>query len=212
MCAEFLAGRGNLMTNARHPDGKVPLASRRYLRTASEELRRVGQIVSQTLGFYRESSVAVAIDLRELVDEVLMLYQRKLDARQIRVTRNMESVTAEGVPGELRQVIANLMSNALDAMEPNGVLALELRRERNEAVLSISDTGHGIAKPLLGRIFEPFFTTKKEQGTGLGLWVSKGIVEKHHGRLEVMSSQSRENHGTAFVVTLPQQALLQRTA
>ncbi len=81
------------------------------------------------------------------------------------------------------------MSNALDAMEPNGVLAIEVRAQNEEVRLTISDTGHGIATPLLDHIFEPFFTTKKDAGTGLGLWVSKGIVEKHHGRLEVVSSQ-----------------------
>lgn len=201
----------NLLYLALHDEG-VPLVSRRYLRTASEELRRVGHIVSQTLGFYRESGVPRFVNLRELVDDVLALYQRKLDARQIRVSRDMENVTVEGIPGELRQVIANLMSNALDAMEPYGVLGIELRAQRGEAVLSISDTGHGIATSLLGRIFEPFFTTKKEAGTGLGLWVSKGIVEKHHGRLDVMSSQRREDHGTAFVMTLPQQEVLRKSA
>jgi signal transduction histidine kinase len=201
----------NLLYLALQEDG-VPAVSRGYLRTASEELRRVGHIVSQTLSFYRETGESRFIDLRALVNDVLELYQRKLDARQIRVTRNVESVSVEGVPGELRQVIANLMTNALDAMEPNGVLAIELHAERGMAVLSISDTGHGIAKPLLGRIFEPFFTTKNETGTGLGLWVSKGIVEKHKGRLEVVSSQRSEDHGTAFVMTLPQQEVLRRTA
>ena len=201
----------NLLYLALHEQG-VPVVSRRYLRTANEELRRVGHIVSQTLGFYRESSVPRLVDLRELVNDVLVLYQRKLDARQIRVTRNMESVTVEGIAGELRQVIANLVSNALDAMESNGVLGIELRAEGEEAMLSISDTGHGIAKSLLGRIFEPFFTTKNETGTGLGLWVSKGIVDKHHGRLEAVSSQAREDHGTAFVVTLPQHDLLRKSA
>ena len=201
----------NLLYLALH-EQDVPPVSQRYLLTANEELRRVGHIVSQTLNFYRESSAPRFVDLRELVDDVLLLYERKLDARQIRVTRSMEKVVVEGAPGELRQVLANLMSNALDAMEPYGVLGIELRAERGDAVLSISDTGHGIAKSLLGRIFEPFFTTKKEAGTGLGLWVSKGIVEKHHGRLEVMSSQQHEDHGTAFVMTLPRREALRRSA
>jgi signal transduction histidine kinase len=78
--------------------------------------------------------------------------------------------------------------------------------------LSISDTGHGIARSLLERIFEPFFTTKKDSGTGLGLWVSKGIVEKHQGRLDVVSSQEAEDHGTAFVMTLPRQSAMRRSA
>jgi signal transduction histidine kinase len=201
----------NLLYLALHEQG-VPAVSKRYLRMANEELRRVSSIVSQTLGFYRESGVSQPVELQALVDDVLMLYQRKLDARQIRVTRSMESAVVEGVPGELRQVVANLLSNAIDAMEPYGVLAIELHRHRDEVRLSISDTGHGIATPLLDRIFEPFFTTKKDVGTGLGLWVSKGIVEKHQGRLEVVSSQHEEDHGTAFIMTLPRRAVLRRSA
>ena len=202
---------GNLLYLALHEEGLPPL-SKRYLGMANEELHRVGHIVSQTLDFYRESNVPQPIDLSVLANDVLSLYQRKLDARQIRVTRSMESVTVEGVAGELRQVVANLLSNALDAMEPYGVLALEVRTELDEVRLSISDTGHGIARSLLERIFEPFFTTKKDSGTGLGLWVSKGIVEKHQGRLDVVSSQEAEDHGTAFVMTLPRQSAMRRSA
>jgi PAS domain S-box-containing protein len=190
----------------------LPAGSRGYLRMANEELRRVSHIVSQTLGFYRESSVPQLVDLSVMVNDVLSLYQRKLDARQIRVVRSMESVKVEGIAGELRQVLANLLSNAIDAMEPNGILSVEVRPQNEEVRLTISDTGHGIATPLLSHIFEPFFTTKKDAGTGLGLWVSKGIVEKHHGRLDVVSSQKDEDHGTAFVMTLPRQAALLRSA
>jgi len=202
---------GNLIYLALHEPG-LPPVSRGYLRMANEELRRVGHIVSQTLGFYRESGTSQPVDLSVLVNDVLALYQRKLDARQIRVTRNMESVVVEGVAGELRQVIANLLSNALDAMEPYGVLAIEVRPQMDQVRFAISDTGHGIATPLLDRIFEPFFTTKKDAGTGLGLWVSKGIVEKHQGRLDVMSSQKEEDHGTAFVMTLPRRDTMRKSA
>jgi signal transduction histidine kinase len=202
---------GNLLYLALQDPG-LPVISRQYLRMANEELRRVGHIVSQTLGFYRESSTSQSIDLSALVDDVLPLYQRRLDARQIRVTRSMEHVTVEGVASELRQVVANLLSNALDAMEPYGVLAMEVRSQGDEVHLSISDTGHSIAPALLEHIFESFFTTKKDFGTGLGLWVSKGIVEKHQGRLEVVSSQKDEDHGTAFVMMLPRQGALRKTA
>jgi PAS domain S-box-containing protein len=201
----------NLLYLALHEDG-LPVVSKRYLRMANEELRRVGHIVSQTLGFYRDPGAPQPIDLRALVDDVLALYQRRLEARQIRVTRSMEKAMVEGVAGELRQVVANLLSNALDAMEPYGVLSIEVRSHKDEARLSIADTGHGIATPVLEHIFEPFFTTKKDVGTGLGLWVSKGIVEKHQGRLDVMSSQRDEDHGTAFVMTLPRGGALRRSA
>jgi PAS domain S-box-containing protein len=202
---------GNLIYLALHESG-LPSVPRGYLRMANDELRRIGHIVSQTLGFYRDAGTPQPIDLAALVNDVLSLYQRKLDARQIRVTRSMESAIVEGVAGELRQVVANLLSNALDAMEPYGVLAIEVRSHRDQVRLSVSDTGHGIATPLLEHIFEPFFTTKKDVGTGLGLWVSKGIVEKHQGRLDVMSSQDEEDHGTAFVMTLPRREELRKSA
>jgi PAS domain S-box-containing protein len=202
---------GNLLYLALHEQG-LPAVSKRYLGLANEELRRVGNIVSQTLSFYRESGGPQSLDLCALANDVLSLYQRKFDARQIRVTRSMESVIVEGVAGELRQVVANLLSNALDAMEPYGVLAIEVRTHQDEVRLSISDTGHGMAKPVLDHIFEPFFTTKKDLGTGLGLWVSKGIVEKHQGRLEVVSSQEAKDHGTAFAMTLPRRGVLRLSA
>ncbi|HEX6495119.1 MAG TPA: PAS domain S-box protein [Acidobacteriaceae bacterium] len=202
---------GNLLYLALQEKG-LPDGSKRYLRMASEELRRVSHIVGQTLGFYRESNVPQMIDVSALVNDVLSLYQRKLDARQIRVVRSMESVTVEGIAGELRQVLVNLLSNALDAMEAEGVLAIEARPQNDQVRITISDTGHGIEAPLLDHIFEPFFTTKKDAGTGLGLWVSKGIVEKHHGRLEVMSSQKDDDHGTTFVLTLPRPAAMRRSA
>ncbi len=138
----------NLLYLSLHEDG-LPIVSKRYLRMANEELRRVGHIVSQTLGFYREPGTPQPIDLRALVDEVLTLYQRRLEARQIRVTRSVEKSLVEGIAGELRQVMANLLSNALDAMEPYGVLSIEVRSHKDEVRLSISDTGHGISTPVL---------------------------------------------------------------
>lgn len=202
----------NLLYLALH-EQEVPAASKRYLHMANEELRRVSNIVSQTLSFYRQPGNTQPVELRALVNDVLTLYERKLDARHIMVTRSMEDAVVQGVPGELRQVVANLLSNAIDAMEPYGVLAIELGgQQHHEVRLSIADTGCGIAPSLLDHIFEPFFTTKKDAGTGLGLWVSKGIVEKHQGRLDVMSSQREEDHGTAFIMTLPRRAVLRRSA
>lgn len=196
----------NLLYLALHEEA-VPTAAVRYLQMANDELRRVGHIVSQTLGFYRDSSAPQIVDLSPLVGDVLALYQRKLDTRHIRVTRNLEEgVKTSAVTGELRQVIANLVANAIDAMDANGVLGIEVRAAEEEAIIQVSDTGSGIAAQVMDRIFEPFFTTKKEIGTGLGLWVSKGIVEKHHGRIDVQSSQAAEDHGTSFLIRLPMHA------
>ena len=193
----------NLLYLAMHEEALPPPAAR-YLQMANDELRRVGHIVSQTLGFYRDSSAPQVTDLGTLVCDVLALYQRKLDTRKIRVTRNLEEgVKTNAVTGELRQVIANLVSNAIDAMDAHGVLGVEVRATKDEAIIQVSDTGSGISPTVMDRIFEPFFTTKKEIGTGLGLWVSKGIVDKHHGRVEVHSSQRAEDHGTSFLIALP---------
>ena len=193
----------NLLYLALHEEALPPTAAR-YLQMANDELRRVGHIVSQTLGFYRDSSAPQVTDLASLVNDVISLYQRKLDTRQIRVSRNLHAgVETHVVPGELRQVIANLVANAIDAMDTHGVLSVVVRAAGSEATVEISDTGPGIPAGVLERIFEPFFTTKKEIGTGLGLWVSKGIIEKHHGRLEVNSSREPADHGTSFLIALP---------
>ncbi len=193
----------NLLYLAMHEE-RLPEPAARYLQMANDELRRVGHIVSQTLGFYRDSSAPQLTDISVLVGEVLALYQRKLDTRRVRVTRNLEEgVKTNVVAGELRQVVANLVANAIDAMESDGVLGVEVRAGHCEAIIQVSDTGSGIADTVMQSIFEPFFTTKKEIGTGLGLWVSKGIVEKHHGRIEVHSSQREDDHGTTFLIALP---------
>ncbi|HET9100872.1 MAG TPA: ATP-binding protein, partial [Acidobacteriaceae bacterium] len=181
-----------------------------YLKSAEEELGRVSQIASQALRFHKQQSSAVATDLVELLDSVLTLYRGKLARNKIRV--NLETYDCPPLlcySGEIRQLLANLVGNATDAMPNGGTLRLRVRRVtdgRHQTAalrLTISDTGHGMSPDIRRHIYEPFFTTKGELGTGLGLWVSAGIVEKHGGSIQVRSSTVLPRRGTTFSVILP---------
>jgi signal transduction histidine kinase len=106
------------------------------------------------------------------------------------------------VPGVIRQVLYNLIANAIDALGPSGTLTVSTRAAHT-AEITVADTGHGISPENQQRIFEPFFTTKKQAGTGLGLWVSNQLVAKNGGSITVNSSTDAANHGTAITVHLP---------
>jgi len=181
----------------------------RYLEMAEQELKRVAHLTKQTLGFYRDTSQRVRADLATLMEEVLGIYSARLAQRRIAVeTRLDRSCDLEVFPGELRQVFSNLVANAGDAMLNGGRLQVRLRRVRDHRTglrgirVTVADNGTGISPPVLRHMYEPFFTTKEEVGTGLGLWVTKGIVDKHDGRLRVRSSTGAR-HGTVFTLFLP---------
>ncbi len=188
-------------------DASVSDSARAYLKLADEELRRVAHIVRQTLGFYRDSSAPEPIDLSLLVADLSQLYQRRFKAKNVElVISPAAGVVVTVVASEIRQVIANLLSNALDASSPESTVHLTVKHGDDNAQIEIRDQGHGIAAENWKKLFEPFFTTKREVGTGLGLWVSKNIVEKHKGTIRVDSSTSPQNHGTTFTIVLPLQA------
>ena len=131
-------------------------------------------------------------------------FARKLQQAGIEVIRNYESEAHVKVSaGELRQVINNLISNSIDAMPNGGRLYLETHVHEPNLQIRVGDTGHGIRSESLDEVFKPFFTTKGERGLGVGLWVSRRIIEKLGGTIEVSSSTSPENHGTWFAITLP---------
>ncbi len=197
----------NLLYLLRKESG-LSTAGRQYLTTAEQELSRVAQIAKQTLGFYRDSSAAALTSLGELVDEVLLLYTSRLQAKGIRVERSYsQSASARIFRGEIRQVMTHLLSNAIDAVPDEGRIEIEVRAaERNGAAgveVYIRDNGRGIPAGQLEQIFEPFFTTKKGFGTGLGLWVSREIVEKHGGTISVRNRASTT--GAEFVMWLPRE-------
>ncbi len=144
--------------------------------------------------------------MADIVESALRLYSNKLEAKQIAVEKNYaKSPPLLGSPGELKQVVANLISNAADAVGAQGTVRLAVLPGPSSAaealVFRIEDTGPGIAAENLTRIFEPFFTTKEDVGTGLGLWVAKEIVERHGGTIE--AGTSVQLTGAVFTVTLP---------
>ncbi|MGC2110334.1 MAG: CHASE3 domain-containing protein [Candidatus Korobacteraceae bacterium] len=198
---------GNLIYLAKtRPD--VPDAVADHLTLAEQELERVSHITRQTLGFYREAKASDTIDVPALLDSVLRLYSNKLRSKNINVVVRAEDCSPlQGWPGELQQLMSNLISNAADAMSTNGTLRVRIScidsPDGKSVELTVEDDGPGIAPEYLGRIFEPFFTTKKDVGTGLGLWVCRKIAERHGGAIQVRSQCGSASHGTIFTVTLP---------
>jgi two-component system, NtrC family, sensor kinase len=184
--------------------------AKEYARMAEDELGRVAHIVKQTLSFYRESQQPVAVSIAEVLDNVIDLQSRNIHLQNIALEkRYLTDATMEGFPGELRQVFMNLISNAIQAMPFGGQLRVTLREHSNQPgsdrkiSVSISDTGSGIKPDDAKHLFEPFFTTKAAKGTGLGLWISKGIVQKYDGSIVFRSLQRREMRVTSFRVTFP---------
>ena len=184
-----------------------------YVAAAQAELARVSEITQQTLRFYRQSSSAGPANLAEVLDSLLTLYRSRLAASRVTVERRFRGEPQVwGFGGELRQLFANLMGNAVDAMPQGGELVLSVRRgcgrrldgAWSEGVrVSVTDTGMGMAEATRRRIFEAFFTTKQATGTGLGLWISAEIIAKHGGTVRV---RSREGCGTSFMMFFPDRA------
>lgn len=192
----------------RHPS--LDEEARHYAQIAEQELARVSHITKQTLSFYRESQKAVSVSLSELLDDVLELQQRPIQTANITLEREYTSKgMVHGFPSELKQVLMNLVSNAIQAMPQGGRMRVRLSetdgwRGRPAGVkVFISDTGVGITPENAKRLFEPFFTTKSTKGTGLGLWISRGIVQKHEGTLRFRSVFGPGNTVTAFQIFLP---------
>jgi len=178
-----------------------------YLETAEEELARIAQIAKQSLGYFRDSVGAKQTSLERLIKEVLRTYEPRLQAAGLVVEMRFDTVPEIMVrQGEMLQVISNLLVNSLHAMPNGGVLRVATTSgeidSKAAVVLSVEDSGTGIAAENLGRIFEPFYTTRIEIGTGIGLWVSKQFVEGHGGRIDV-ESRTGDPSGTKFSIVLP---------
>ena len=184
-----------------------------YVVTAQKELDRVAQISKKTLAFYRESTNAAPVDLCGLVHEVADIYSVRLQRKNLEMKMELECTRKpEGLAGELRQVISNLVTNAIDASPVGGVLRVRVRdarrwmdkddgSEAEEGVrVSVADHGHGIPAALQGEIFKPFITTKGQKGTGLGLWLSHSILTRHGGTVQLKSAVGK---GTCFSLFLP---------
>ena len=200
----------NVIYLLQHEQGSH-VATAQYLQMASDELARIAQITSQLLTFHREARNPVDVSLSEVLESVLVLFAPRVKQNHLIVETRLETDRCvRGFPGELRQVFSNLIGNALDAMPANGKLILHTRESslasdpsRKGVRVTLLDSGAGIPAGVRKNLFAPFYTTKGEKGTGLGLWVSRGIIEKHEGTIHVISSTHEGKSGTAFSVFLP---------
>ncbi|WP_263408289.1 sensor histidine kinase [Terriglobus tenax] len=191
--------------------------ARQYVAMAQGELARVSEITQQTLRFYRQSTFPVETQIVEVLNSVLTLHQSRLTSARIMVEREMDaSISLFGFSGELRQLFANLIGNAIDAMVGGGRLIVRARYGTGRSLqgqwctgvrVTVSDTGSGMSEETLRRLFEPFYTTKDATGTGLGLWVSDEIIRKHSGTVRVKSRQG-EHSGTSFAIFFPEGGLV----
>jgi len=180
---------------------------------AEQELQRVAHITRQTLSFYRESKTPIAVMLTELLDDVLGLQERQIQTSHIRLRKKyLTPGMVHGFPVELRQVFLNLVGNAIQAMPNGGDLRISVREssdwqiKRRGISVSIIDTGGGVNPQDSARLFEPFFSTKSTKGTGLGLWISKGIVQKYEGRISFRTFRTERGSSTCFRVFFPSSA------
>ena len=189
-----------------------------YADLAQQEISRVAEMTQQTLRFYRQSTLPAVANIGELLESVLTLFTGRMLGLQIRISRKIGvDLDLYCFSGELRQVFANLIGNAIDAMGQGGHLWLSLRRSRSWVDgtpgirLFVADTGCGMTQATRQRIFEPFFTTKEATGTGLGLWVSGEIIGKHHATVRVVSRPSSEangrSSGSVFMLFFPENGI-----
>lgn len=205
----------NLLYLARQ-DPAMSAETREYLKIAGGELDRASHVVKQTLGYYHDQTAASWIDLPKVIADVVRMYRRKQQGREILLEmpegagqRAVEAFTSEG---EFRQIVSNLLSNAIDATAAEGgrirvrVRPAELRGGgRGEAGvrITVADNGSGIGPRQKKKIFDAFYTTKQDVGTGLGLWVTKTLLEKHGARIRVSSSIETGKSGTIFSIFWP---------
>jgi signal transduction histidine kinase len=205
---------------------------RPFVELAQGELQRVCQIATQTLRFHRQAARATLVTAQEIVDAVLNLYQGRLTNSNIRVDVRYHCATPIlCFENDIRQVLNNLIANAIDAMRQGGSLLIRAHDATEPATkasfstpdqapfgipasgqrssprrgvrITVADTGHGMSPSVRARVFEPFYTTKDLNGTGLGLWISGGIIARHHGRISLRSSDHHDHHGTVFSIFLP---------
>jgi PAS domain S-box-containing protein len=195
-----------LARNASNP-GEV----NKFLALAEEELERVSILTRQALGFYRETRGATRIRLGDLVTSLLPVFASRARNKRIQLVPEIyDHAEILAVPGEIRRVIANLVNNSMDAVDAGGQVRIRIADATHcgetalaGVRLTVADTGGGIPSAVRAQVFEPFFTTKKDVGTGLGLWVSKSIIENHSGSIRVKSSVVPGKSWTVFSIFLP---------
>jgi signal transduction histidine kinase len=227
--SEKLAGAGRLAATVSH-ELNNPLAiamnmiylaqrdstvegQRHYLAGAERELKRIARLANRTLSFYRGNSPRECFSISTLVQELVEIFMVVCSTKGISIDVDAASdLLVYGSKDELAQAITNLLSNAIDAVGENGMINVRCKRyldpksSREMVLIVVADNGHGIGKSNRERLFEPFFTTKDRSGTGLGLWIVKDIVAKHHGSLRMRTRTHGNRKGTIVAIILPSRA------
>lgn len=186
-------------------DATISESGRKYAALLLDEIGRVSKVAKQSLAFFRDTSRPGEFDICDLLNAVIALNQPLLDRKHIEVVRDFTAPSfIYGSVSEIRQVFSNLIRNAIDALDDGGTICLRTRRAASgmEHIL-VMDNGRGIPRSIRQRMFEPFVTSKGASGNGLGLWVSRGIVQRHNGRMLVRTSSRPGYSGTIFAVLLP---------
>lgn len=200
----------SLLSQSQNLDQK----DREYATLASKEIGRIVRLVQQSLGFYRGTSSPAAMNVEEVLESVVFLYDKKIKAKQIHLTKQYKlQGTLWGYPADIRQVFSTLLVNAMEACGKGCKIVLRASTAygwrggaKTEGVrITVADSGVGIHTEDIARICEPFFTTKGEKGTGLGLWVARGLVDRMNGSIHLRSRTTATNSGTCFSIFLPHQ-------
>jgi PAS domain S-box-containing protein len=183
--------------------------AREYIAMALQESARVVQMTKQMLAFQREAAKPVPVKIGEILDSVVALYQRKIESAGVGLEQRIDYAGEFlAQPGEMRQIVANLLGNAIEVSCRGRIMlhayaGRDWRNGRRGLRVVVADNGPGIPVEVREKIFEPFFTTKGESGTGLGLWITSGIVQKYEGTIRLRSSTRTDRSGTCFSIFFP---------
>lgn len=194
----------NLNYLVRQNSGNAAMVDQ-FSQLIDEQLAVIVRIAKQTLSFYRPVVARERILIASVAEAALRIHQKSIAAKEITIVKRLAGdVSVEAQPGEILQVLSNLIANAVDALPLHGSLHVRIHRSHAGTCIVVADNGPGIPDAVAARIFDPFFTTKREHGTGLGLAISKAIVEKHQGSIKSRSTTRSGRSGTAFRVSFPQ--------
>jgi signal transduction histidine kinase len=182
-----------------------------YLDEAMQQVRRISQVASQTLKFSRSSNRNASCKPSELIENTLQFLRPKLQTAQVELSTEIrQDPQFSCSPGEIQQVIVNLINNSIEAMAGPGKIRIRAgvsldwsNRARRGVRITVADTGSGMSRETSRRMREAFFTTKEGTGTGLGMWIVSELVDKHGGKLSVSSSMHPDHHGTVLSLFLP---------
>ena len=189
-------------------EDELPEKARAHVATLEEQLHILTQVTRTSLSFHRGQDEVKPVDLVTIAESALKLHVARIVKNNITVRRSFpDRAVCHGISGELLQVLSNLILNALDAL-PQGVdaaLHVRVHRGRANICITVADNGTGIPEHVERDLFTPN-VTGKQNGTGLGLWLSQKILQRHHGRIRVRTSRTVGKSGTVFRISLPQVA------